>query len=354
MPPFQKRVCVAGKTLLIAAALVVLAACSDNPISPTVDYATSKNGGSPAPFPDPMPPAPPLPVGGNPISSATFWVNPNSRAKLQADTWLASRPADAAQMNKIARNSQAVWMDGTIADVFTAVNNAVTTAAAAGAAPVLVAYNIPQRDCGGLSAGGTTINDYKGWIAAFAHGLAGRRAVVILEPDALTQMDCLSGADQATRVNLIQYALAVLKSQANVAVYLDGGNSSWKSARDQANRLLRANVGGADGFALNVSNFQFTSNSVAYGKAVSDLIGGKHFVVDTSRNGAGPTADNQWCNPAGRALGSPNTTITDDSRADAYLWIKPPGESDGSCNGAPTAGLWWADYALGLAERSAL
>jgi endoglucanase len=346
---------VAGKNLLIATALVVLAACSENPISPdpTGAYATSNKDGTPAPFPD-LPPAPPLAVGANPMSGAVFWVDPNSSAKLQADAWLLDRPADAAQLEKIARNSQAVWMDGKIADVFTAVNNAVTAAAAVGTAPVLVAYNIPQRDCGGLSAGGTAANGYKGWIAAFANGLAGRKAVVILEPDALTQMDCLSSPDQATRIDLIQYALAALKAQANVAVYLDGGNSSWKSARDQANRLIRANIAGADGFALNVSNFQLTSNSVAYGKAVSDLIGGKHFVVDTGRNGAGPTADNQWCNPDGRALGTPNTTVTGDPRADAYLWIKPPGESDGSCNGAPTAGLWWADYALGLAQRSAL
>jgi endoglucanase len=345
---------VAGKNLLIAAVFLVLAACSENPVSPDHSMDASNKGGTSAPFPDPMPPAPPLAVGGNPISSAAFWVDPNSSAKLQADAWLASRPADAAEMEKIARNSQAQWMDGSTLDIFTAVNNAVTAAAAVGAAPVLVAYNIPQRDCGGLSGGGSTITDYKGWIAAFANGLAGRKAIVILEPDALTQMDCLSPADQTTRVSLIQFGLAVLKAQANVAVYLDGGNSSWKSARDQANRLSRANVAGADGFALNVSNFQLTSNSIAYGKAVSDLIGGKHFVIDTSRNGLGPTADNQWCNPAGRALGSPNTTVTDDSRADAYLWIKPPGESDGSCNGAPTAGLWWADYALGLAQRSAL
>jgi endoglucanase len=345
---------VAGKNLLIAAVFLVLAACSENPVSPDQSMDASNKGGTSAPFPDPMPPAPPLAVGGNPISSAAFWVDPNSSAKLQAEAWLASRPADAAEMEKIARNSQAQWMDGSTLDIFTAVNNAVTAAAAVGAAPMLVAYNIPQRDCGGLSGGGSTITDYKGWIAAFANGLAGRKAIVILEPDALTQMDCLSPADQTTRVSLIQFGLAVLKAQANVAVYLDGGNSSWKSARDQANRLSRANVAGADGFALNVSNFQLTSNSIAYGKAVSDLIGGKHFVIDTSRNGLGPTADNQWCNPAGRALGSPNTTVTDDSRADAYLWIKPPGESDGSCNGAPTAGLWWADYALGLAQRSAL
>jgi hypothetical protein len=135
---------VAGKNLLFAAALVVLAACSENPNSPdpTIVDASSKKGGtptSPAPFPDPMPPAPPLPVGGNPISSATFWVNPNSSAKVQADAWRVTRPADAAQMDKIARNSQAQWMTGGTVDVFTAVNNAVTIAAAVGGTPVLVA-----------------------------------------------------------------------------------------------------------------------------------------------------------------------------------------------------------------------
>lgn len=337
-----------GKNLLIAAALVVLAACSENPNSPDSILNTNTSGGNS------FPPAPPIPVGGNPISSARFWVNPNSSAKLQADAWRVSRPADATQLDKIAHGSQAEWMGGWNADISAAVNNAVATAAAAGAVPVLVAYNIPQRDCGGLSAGGTTVDGYKSWIAAFANGLAGRRAVVILEPDALTQMDCLSSADQATRFDLIQYALSALKAQANVFVYLDGGHSAWRSPSDQASRLTRANVAGADGFVLNVSNFQYTSNSIAYGKAVSDLIGGKHFVIDTSRNGLGPTADNQWCNPAGRALGPANSTLTADSRVDAYLWIKSPGESDGSCNGAPAAGAWWADYALGLAQRSVL
>jgi len=77
-------------------------------------------------------------------------------------------------------------------------------------------------------------------------------------------------------------------------------------------------------------------------------------VIDTSRNGLGPTADNQWCNPAGRALGARPTTATGDPLVDAYLWIKSPGESDGACNGAPAAGVWWADYALGLAQRSAI
>jgi len=44
---------------------------------------------------------------------------------------------------------------------------------------------------------------------------------------------------------------------------------------------------------------------------------------------------------------------TGQALVDAYLWIKTPGESDGTCNGGPKAGQWWADYALGLA-RSAM
>jgi endoglucanase len=324
-----------GKNLYLAAALVVLAACSEIPTSTdgTIDANPS--------------------VKGNPISGSAFWIDPSSNAKAVATTWRLTRPADAAQMDKIASGSQALWFGGWNGDVRADVSNAVGTAAASRATPILVAYNIPQRDCGGLSAGGSTVDGYKAWIAAFANGLAGRKAVVILEPDALTQTDCLSAADQTTRYNLLQYAVQVLHAQGGV-VYLDGGNSSWRSPSDQAARLTRAKVADADGFALNVSNFQYTSSSIAYGKAISALIGGKHFVIDTSRNGLGPTADNQWCNPPGRALGPASTTSTADALVDAYLWIKAPGESDGSCNGAPAAGVWWADYALGLAQRSSI
>lgn len=334
-----------GKNLLFIAALVGLTACAGDAISPdgTVGDRTTLGPTD----------APPVPVAGNPIVDAAFWVDPSSNAKLTADAWRATRPADAAEMDKVASNAQAQWFDGSSTDIFAAVNNAVSTVTAAGAVPVLVAYNIPHRDCGGLSAGGTTVGGYMAWIEAFANGLGGRKSVVILEPDALTAMGCLSAADQTTRVNLIQYAVQLLRAQGGV-VYLDGGNSSWKSASDQAARLTRANVAAADGFFLNVSNFQYTSNSIAYGKAVSARVGGKHFIIDTSRNGLGPTPDNQWCNPDGRALGLPATTSTTDPLVDAYLWIKTPGASDGSCSGAPPAGVWWADYALGLAQRSPL
>ena len=256
-------------------------------------------------------------------------------------------------MDKIAQHSQAQWLGSWSGDIYTAVSNAVATVSATGARPVFVAYNIPQRDCGGYSSGGTTADGYKTWISALANGLGTSHAVIVLEPDALTQLSCLNSTDQATRISLIQYAIVALKAKGAV-VYLDGGHSAWKSATDQAALLTRASVAAADGFFLNVSNFQYTSSSISYGKAISALIGGKHFIIDTSRNGQGPTADNAWCNPPGRGLGAASTTFTADPLVDAYLWVKAPGESDGTCNGAPSAGSWMADYALGLAQQSVM
>jgi endoglucanase len=112
-------------------------------------------------------------------------------------------------------------------------------------------------------------------------------------------------------------------------------------------------VADAQGFVLNVSNFVSSAENAAYGAQVAALADGKHFVIDTSRNGLGPAPDGAWCNPPGRALGLRPTDATGVSRQDASLWIKHPGESDGPCNGGPAAGQWWADAALGLAQRAA-
>ena len=290
----------------------------------------------------------------NPFAGARWFVDPSSNAHRQADAWRSSRPADAAQMDKIAGQPQADWFGEWSGDIQSAVSNRVTQITAAGALPVLVAYDIPLRDCGSYSTGGASSPDaYKAWIRAFAAGIGSRRAVIVLEPDALAGMGCLSQADQQTRLALLSDAVSVLAAQPGVATYVDAGNSGWQSASTMASRLQSAGVARARGFSLNVSNFMTTASQLSYGDQLSALIGGKHFVVDTSRNGVGPASGGQWCNPSGRALGNRATASTGDALADAFIWIKRPGESDGTCNGGPAAGAWWADYALGLAQRAA-
>jgi endoglucanase len=297
------------------------------------------------------PPPSPTPPSGSIFASGRLWIDPNSRARQQADAWRSSRPADAAQMDKVAAQPQAVWFNGWHSDIRSAVASLTGTIVNAGALPLYVVYNVPYRDCGSYSAGGLSAENYRTWVRAFAAGLGATRAAIILEPDALANAGCLSTALRDERYALIADAVDVFKAQGS-AVYIDAGHSAWISATEMANRLNRAGIARADGFSLNVSNFQTTSANATYGTTLSSLVGGKHFVIDTSRNGLGPTADNQWCNPADRGLGSGPTASTGNALIDAFLWIKKPGESDGSCNGGPAAGQWWADYALGLAQRT--
>lgn len=277
-----------------------------------------------------------------------LYVDPGSQARAWSDAVRASRPDDAALVDKIASQPQAVWLGEWSGDVRHAVASVMADAGTK--VPVFVAYNIPQRDCGSYSAGGPTPDAYRAWISSLAEGIGSGRAIVVLEPDALAGMDCLGASDRATRLELLAYAVDASKSGARTRVYIDAGHSSWLPASQAASRLTQAGIAGADGFSLNVSNFNATSDEVSYGNAVSRLVGGKRFVVDTSRNGAG--SNGEWCNPPGRALGRRPTLQTGRALVDAYLWIKRPGESDGTCNAGPPAGDWWADYALGLAARA--
>jgi endoglucanase len=233
----------------------------------------------------------------------------------------------------------------------------------------------------------------------------------------------------AGRIADVKYAgTRVMQANPQALVYLDAGHSGWHSVGDIASRLDQAGVRQFQGFSLNVSNYQPTPQLLQYGSWISRCLhyannpagGGAqlgqygqcasqyypatatdystwhltdewyathvdqapgaptsarqltHFVVDTSRNGRGPwtpTAtypDKQdWCNPPGRGLGLRPSARTGDELADAYLWIKTPGQSDGQCNRGvpgsttdpewggivdPAAGAWFPQQALELAR----
>jgi endoglucanase len=84
------------------------------------------------------------------------------------------------------------------------------------------------------------------------------------------------------------------------------------------------------------------------------MVGGKPYVIDTSRNGNGPVEGDPlyWCNPSGRALGAAPTANTGNGNVDAFLWVKRPGESDGSCRGAAGAGTFVNQFAIDLARNA--
>ncbi|MFF4463388.1 glycoside hydrolase family 6 protein [Streptomyces mirabilis] len=262
-----------------------------------------------------------------------FYVDPDSSAKR----WVAANQGDgrAPAINaSITNTPTARWFGSWSGTIGTATGAYVGAADYRDKLPILVAYNIYNRDyCGGHSAGGASSpSAYANWIAQFAGGIAGRPAVVILEPDSLGDYGCMTQAQIDEREGMLTGALAEFNRQApNTCVYLDAGNPAWASAATMARRLHEAGLRQAHGFSLNVSNYLTTAENTAYGNAVNSELNARYgytkpFVVDTSRNGNG--SNGQWCNPSGRRIGSPTRL---GGGAEMLLWIKVPGESDGNC-----------------------
>ncbi|KUN02160.1 endoglucanase [Streptomyces yokosukanensis] len=270
--------------------------------------------------------------------------------------WVRAHPGDprtAVIAARIADRPAAVWFADPDPGTIAARVGAVTAGAAARhRVPVLVPYAIPDRDCGGASRGGAPdLAVYDAWIDAFARGLGPGEVIVVLEPDSIAQSDCLTRADRAARFASLARAGRVLKAaDPRARVYYDAGHSGWNPPGEQAALLKQAGAAGADGVFSNVSNFRTTADEIAYDRRVLAALGGPArlgAVIDTSRNGNGAPSDGQWCDPAGRRIGRAPTLDTGEARIDAYLWVKPPGESDG-CRGA--AGTFTPSYAYDLAR----
>ncbi|MGA6172946.1 glycoside hydrolase family 6 protein [Streptomyces sp. NPDC012600] len=300
----------------------------------------------------------PAAVEQQPKAQDPYWVNPEGNAARQVAAYTKDGDEkNAALIRKIAEQPVGDWISPDNAE--SQVKGITEAAAKADREALLVLYNIPHRDCGQFSKGGAADgNAYRAWLESVAKGIGDRPATVILEPDALLHLvdGCTPQEFHEERYDLLKGAIERLKQQPATKVYLDAGNAAWQTPEALYQPLQRAGIAEADGFSLNVSNFQTTAVSTEFGKKLSAKIGDKPFVIDTSRNGNGPYKGGDpaetWCNPPGRALGEVPTTQTGDELVDAYLWIKRPGESDGECKGGPKAGDWWPEYALGLVRAT--
>jgi endoglucanase len=289
-------------------------------------------------------------VAANPIDMTSgFYVNPDSSPA----TWVRNNPGDsraARIQSAIASKPIARWF-GNDSNIGATVAGYVGTADSQDKLPALVAYNLPGRDaCGGHSGGGAgSVTAYRTWISSFAAGIGAKPAVVVIEPDALGDFNCMTDTAISERLGMLTYATQMFKQKAlNTYAYVDGGNAGWVAPSTMASRLNSAGVRNVRGFSVNVSNYYTTSASVSYANSVNASLGyAAKFVVDTSRNANG--SNGQWCNPAGRKLG---VTARTGGGAEMLLWVKTPGNSDGQCGIAPTvpAGQFSADIAVRLID----
>jgi cellulose 1,4-beta-cellobiosidase len=280
----------------------------------------------------------------------------------------------------------------------------------------IVVYDLPGRDCAALASNGEIpatsaglteyetqyINPIASILSQFASSPI--RVVAIIEPDSLPNVvtnQNMSACQTATTYyeQGITYALNKLHAISNVYNYMDIAHSAWLGWPNNMsntpavyNTVVKATTAGyasIDGFISDTANYtptqeplltnptlqingqnvdsatfyqynptfdELTYDTQMYNTLVSaGFPSSKKFLIDTSRNGWGPTHpstitqasdvntyvnDNKidkrpfrgdWCNqnnagigarPADQPLGASSPIL-------AFVWIKPPGESDG-------------------------
>ena len=355
---------------------------------------------------------PPAAKDGNPFAGARLYTNPDYARAIED---LAHKtPAQASALRKLGVQPTAVWLDAVkrVPSVGRHLEEAhrQQVAGESPVVPVFVVYDLPGRDCAAkASSGEFSVKDetryqheYIDAIAAAFRAHPSQPAAVILEPDSLANLatnlglEGCAAAEGAYRRG-IAYAISKL-SLPNVSLYLDaahGGWLGWKRNMTKIATIFRSVLdaaGGSErirGFAVNVSNYNPTKvvggrrgspsdpgpDELTY---VDDLrqalaevgIHDKGFVIDTGRNGKlGIRANGaNWCNVAHAGLGE-RPRVAPVPGVDAYLWLKPPGESDGVADpraprfdsncaspealpGAPQAGELFPAYLLELVRNA--
>jgi hypothetical protein len=349
---------------------------------------------------------------GNPFLGSDFYI----RREFVSDVaWsIAAHDDLAAQMERVKRRPTASWIvsEDDVESVELVLSAAEKEARETGrpSLPVFVLHDLPDQNCrpGYLlpdaHAQPEALRRYlPNFIEPLARTFAAhaeQRAVVILEPGALvslaaaTRLPCADSA--SAQLDALTAGVARL-SQQQLSIYLDVGAGSYAcgdATRSQMAQLVKrvlVGAGGVDeirGFATNIAAYtpllgdgarrnapqNPCDNELTFvAKFSADLatngIVAKGFVIDTSRNAGTDTGrPGHHCNLIGAGLGE-RPRAAPRPGIDAYYWIKPPGESDGTDDAtaarfnpdcavdgalrrAPQAGTWFDAYFVELVKNA--
>ena len=349
-----------------------------------------------------QPSPPPAPLAGiNPFANVDFVVPASYTANVMSSVAAAggSDSALGGQLALAAGIPSAIWLDE-IAAIRTKMRPMLEQArrqqrgTGVDALSVFVVYNLPGRDCSAHSSAGELPagdldryeSEYISAIEALATEFAEVPKIFVLEPDSLPNVVTNMGMPKCAAVAedyKSGIALGIRRLGPLGTVYVDAGWSgwigTWSSGRmaqvlgevfelaGDAARYVR-------GFVTNVSNYGSLTAEKAYAAALRQNLAiagytNLAYIVDTGRNGVG-AATSTWCNPKGQGIGEPpRANPPYAAYADAFFWIKPPGESDGVSNplaprfdpkcaegaswtGAPQAGEWFGEGFVDLVQRA--
>lgn len=358
--------------------------------------------------------APSTSARGNPFAGAKMYVNADYTRAVERST--PPSPADGARYKAVAGTPVAVWIDSIAkASAIARHLDAATAEEAAGGPPVVVTfvvYDLPNRDCAARSSAGELSVDRDGEaryrtevidrVASELRRHPSLRIVVIVEPDSLANLAtnlavARCAASEGVYRRSVAYAVRAL-AMPHVSVYLDAAHAGWlgwDGNRAKIARIYRdvlAEAGGARsirGFATNISNYNVLRgddgrrlepsdpcpDELTYVQKLAQSLAevgitDKGFLIDTSRNGRPGIRSRwgSWCNVKGAGLGA-RPQAAPAPLVDAFCWVKPPGESDGtsdpsaarydatcaspdSAPRAPEAGTWFESYFADLVANA--
>ncbi|KAL2876362.1 1,4-beta-D-glucan cellobiohydrolase cel6c [Colletotrichum sp. CLE4] len=309
-----------------------------------------------------------------------YTLHPNSfyRAEIQAAAAAISDSTLKAKALKVADVGSFLWLD-TIANI-----QRLTPAIAD--VPCnhilgLVIYDLPGRDCAAKASNGELKvgelsrykTEYIDPIVKILKANPKTAFALVIEPDSLPNL--VTNANLATCQasasgyrDGVAYAIQALNLP-NVVMYLDAGHGGWLGWNDNlkpgAEELAKAYKAGGSpsqlrGIATNVAGWNSwdaepgefaNAPDGQYNKAQNEkkyvtLFGAalqtagmpNHAIVDTGRNGVqGLRLEwGDWCNVNGAGFGLRPSGSTGLELADAFVWVKPGGESDGTSDSSAT------------------
>ncbi|MFL5831823.1 MAG: glycoside hydrolase family 6 protein [Solirubrobacteraceae bacterium] len=309
---------------------------------------------------------PATPANGNPLLGAKPYVDwKYGLAASQERQYRHSHPDWARAFDVIAREPETHRFGNWVPNNQIAIQVSQYLERASieqpGTVPMMSTYWLPWHHCGGAADPPWRVGLYHQWIQNLARGVGAYRGILFLEMDSLITVGCLSRHGLAVRMQELHDAIDTLSKVPHLVVYLDAGAADAKPAGVIARLLKRAGVSEIQGFFLNSTHFDWTSREIKYGRRISRMTGGKHFVVNTAVNGRGPLVpwsrvrygNEVLCNPPGRGLGPLPTFNTGFRNVDAFAWIGNPGKSGGTCvPGAPPTGTFWPQLALELVKNA--
>jgi endoglucanase len=312
---------------------------------------------------------PTLPPPSDPLTGATAFVDPQSLAANAVRQYRNSHPAWSSALQVIAREPNVQrygnW-SGPNPGLQVAQDLARASVLEPGTVPEISTYYLVDAKrvaghCDHYADPPWRQGAYHKWISSLASGIGDYRVIVFLEMDSLITTGCLSHHGLTVRLAELHDAVNILSRLPRAVIYLDGGAGDATPAAATARMLNRAGVSEIQGFFVNSTHFDWTSHEISYGDQISQLTGGKHFVVNTAENGRGPLIPRNrvkqgneiLCDPPGRGLGPLPTFNTGYPNVDAFAWIAYPGRSGGACRpGAPATGVFWPQLAVQLVRHA--